>query len=71
MTLTSRTLRAGAAVVALTAGLIAAAGPATAASPPGSGSSTGSKELLQSAYEVFVCTIGPELFCDVINGPVG
>ncbi|MGX1812063.1 hypothetical protein ACWIGI_40635 [Nocardia sp. NPDC055321] len=61
MTSTSRIVRTGAAVVAITAGLITAAGTATAEAPAASGSSslgTGSASLVQSILTAIGCYVG-------------
>ncbi|MGW6123882.1 hypothetical protein ACWFRF_32935 [Nocardia sp. NPDC055165] len=61
MTLTSRALRTGTAALAITAGLITAAGPATAEAPLGSGSDssgTGSSSLVQSVLTAIGCAVG-------------
>ncbi|NNH71419.1 hypothetical protein HLB23_16370 [Nocardia uniformis] len=55
-----RTLRIGVAAIAVTAGLVAAAGPA-AAETTGTGSSsigTGSAEVVQNLLESLACAVG-------------
>ncbi|MEU0541643.1 hypothetical protein ABZ319_17405 [Nocardia sp. NPDC005978] len=61
MTITTRALRTGTAALAISAGLIAAAGPATAEAPAGSGSGslgTGSAGLVQSVLTAIGCYVG-------------
>ncbi|MFC8386287.1 hypothetical protein [Nocardia sp. NPDC057272] len=61
MTLIGRALRTGAAALAITAGLVTAAGPAAAEAPSGSGSSslgTGSSALVQSVLTAIGCAVG-------------
>ncbi|MFE3543873.1 hypothetical protein ACFXK0_12975 [Nocardia sp. NPDC059177] len=60
MTLSSRAVRTGTVVLAITAGLATGAGTAAAESPSDSGSAlgTGSAELAQSLFTAIGCYVG-------------
>ncbi|MEU8895616.1 hypothetical protein [Nocardia sp. NPDC048505] len=63
----TRTVRISLAALAITAGLVTAAGPA-AAETPGTGSSSGSAELGQKLIEAFACAVGAQS-CPIIIRP--
>ncbi|MFI6868567.1 hypothetical protein [Nocardia sp. NPDC050406] len=66
----TRTLRVGIAALAVTTGLVIAAGPA-AADTTGTGSSsigTGSAELAQDLIQQFACAVGA-MSCPIIIKP--
>ncbi|WP_174183399.1 hypothetical protein [Nocardia barduliensis] len=67
MTLSTRTLRIGVAAIAVTTGLVTAAGPA-AAETTGTGSSsigTGSAAVVQNLIQSFACAVGA-MSCPIV-----